>query len=280
MRNPNYRIGQYPQYDHFVDQYRMSSTILKGINGFSGDIGSYTGCKALMAEYIGNLEDRPGYFYQADGRKYILAILPSLKLELEQVTDRFKNFVQRRVNEGGKQIEDKLENWPKDLLNRRLQLEAILAVRHEELAAITKRITAYERQEEAEKNKLILRHGPKGSFHLNSSGFIMELDGQAVAVVNDIPTITEPSSPYKGMRVCDYFEFIIPAFRAQSKAMEEAQLKQLQDEARRNGWIVPMSVPCNVGKTVPRELLPPWPDGVKPNLPDGEVIKDEIIRTK
>jgi hypothetical protein len=281
MRNYDYPIGKYLVYDHSINHLRLTSKILAGVNGYSGDISSLSGCKALLAEYIGNLTDMPGYYHQSDGNKNKLALLPYIEQELAQVIQHWADFRQRRINEGGKFLPDNIDSMPIDLQSQRLKLESRLAIIHEEIQALKKRIAGFEKQKEEERNALILKYGPRGSSVGFVNGVPKNIDGQDVSVINGFATITSESSPYHLMKVSDYREFVIPAFRAMLKKREQEQLENLQEDARRNGWQVPMSAPSSVGKAVSRSSLPAWPDHIKPNAPaevDAPATKPEKLR--
>ncbi len=121
----------------------------------------------------------------------------------------------------------------------RLKLEAIIAVTEEEILALRKRISEFE-QRRAEANDDMLKWGCIGTFHENALGIVRDIDGQQVSVINGYPTISTESSPFYLMKVSDYREHMIPAFRKQRQLIEAEQLEKLQAEARLNGWEVPM----------------------------------------
>jgi hypothetical protein len=281
MRNYDYPIGKYPVYDHSINHLRLTSKILAGVNGFSGDISSLSGCRALLAELVGNLEDQPGMYFQSDGRKLKMALLPYLDQELKQLEQRWADHRQSRINEGGKSLEDKLECWPKDMQDSRLKLESRIAVTQEEIQALKKRIAGFEKRIAEEKDRLILRYGCQGSQHFGKDGIVKDIDGQDVSVLNGFATITSESSPYYLMKLSDYKEFVIKEFRLQRKRIEEEHLHKLQEDARRNGWQVPMSAPSSVGKVVSRSSLPAWPAHVQRNAPaevEAPATKPEKLR--
>jgi hypothetical protein len=274
MRNPNYKVGQYPVYDHYVDRYRMSSAILRGENTMSGNMSDLAGCKALLAEFVGNLKDQPGYFFQRDGDRYKMAVLPSLEQELKILDQKWANHRQEQINSGRTPLEDKPENMPKAMFEARMKIEAMIVVRKEEIHILEKRIAEFEKQK-AEATNRVLVFGPRGHSHSNKDGIICDIDGQVVSVVNGYPTITEETSPYLNMKVSDYREVIIKAFKEHRKRVDANRLLQAQETARANGWRIPTEVSSAFGAKVNWCSLPAWPDTIDANLPNLEEVESE-----
>jgi hypothetical protein len=269
--------GTQPKYDEHYNRIRLQSTILKGANTFTCNISDLQGCKAALAQLIGNSITQPGYYLLENSLK--IAQLPALQMDEKIIQLEWQNYQQRIVNSGRRPIEDKLDNMPEHLKDKLLKCFAYQDVVNEEIAYLSKKIL--ELSEDTIKAKTdFLKFGPLGTSKANASGIICMLDGQKVSLVNGIPTITEPTSIYLNMCCSDYFDYIVSAFRAQRKAIEQDYLIREQSKAREEGQPIPKtSSYSSVGRPISRESLPPWPDNVKPNIQKVVEVVEELPKS-
>lgn len=102
----------------------------------------------------------------------------------------------------------------------------------DKLEAMLAKITATRLAAEASK---VLRCGPCGTGKIGPGNVLVLLDGQTIKVNADgILVIDQPDSPYNGMLVSDYKTHLV------------------------RPWLSTHNRTC----TIPRESLPPWPEGV------------------
>ncbi|TSA38046.1 MAG: hypothetical protein D4R64_04245 [Porphyromonadaceae bacterium] len=271
--------GTQPLYDQHYNHQRLASHILRGENTFGSNISDLSGCRTALAMLTGNSGvTNPGYY--ASENTWKIAVIPSLELDEKIIQLDWINRQRMVVNSGKRPIADTLDNMPANLKEKLLKNFACQDVVAEEVTWLLKKIEELSATTTKAKTEF-LKFGPKGNCKANAAGIIYILDGQTVSLVNGIPTITEPTSPYLNLCCADYFDFLLPAWHRRCKEIEADHLKHEIAEARESGNPVPkFSSYSSVGRVVSRKSLPPWPDNVKPNLPKAEVVAEEIKRTK
>ncbi len=268
--------GDNPRYDFFYDHFRYSSDILHGRNTFGMTLSDLRGCQNALASLIGNSKDQPGY-YKVEG-KYKIALLPSLELDEKIILLEHENYYcQRKVNSGFRIP----TVWSPDLLEKKNRVMARIDVCRDEITAIEKKIAEFEASKVASENEF-LQWGPMGGAH---GGFvngiareIIELDGQRVDIVNRIPTIVEETSPYRWVLCCDYYDYILTAWRAQRKVLDAELLIRLQEQARAEGRPIPKQTPIRGAFKIPKSALPKLSDFpmIKLNMPETSEITETV----
>jgi len=174
-----------------------------------------------------------------------LGAIPSLRVRLEEVERDWNNHRQLSINAGRPAPKD----WPPELLERKLKLEARLDVREEELQVVQKWLKGMEDRKESERTGEVLKYGLRGTAQLNG-GKIVTLDGQRVSETPEgVFYIDEPSSKYDGMSTVTYFGLVKEADR-----WRREKLKQMREEAAKDG---------SRNKPIPSNLRGPLPDWPK-----------------
>ena len=205
-----------------------------------------------------------GKYYYPDGKRYDAAIIPELEKELEDLNNEWQDYRQSRVNHGFRFVEDKLENWPPQLKPRRLILEATIDVRIEELTLIEKELLIYADKKEEDRSKMVLQYGCRQVSKVNGPhGSVSIIDGQRCSIIKGRPVIDDTLSPYNGMAVVDYREFVCTAFRAKQKIRNAERLVHFQEKAKEENLPIPNSLPVSGPRRVAKSELPKWPEGVK-----------------
>jgi len=257
-------VGDSPRYDFWLDKFRMESTILRGQNTQKQNLSDLQGCRAVLASLVGNLIDKPGYFLREGYRK--VAKKPSLLTDEKIVHLEWANYQQQVVN-SGKRLP---VIWTDELLEKLLKVQAALDILDDEIKFVEKKIA--ELSAIPEGNEDFLPNGLQGWVKTNSAGVVRLVDGMKVILVNGKPTFSE--GLFEHMETADYFDFILPAFRAQQKEQDGLILIQMNKEEKARGEsLTPEFI--SGPKRVRRSSLPQWSDfpDIKPNLPkEMEVV--------
>jgi len=181
---------------------------------------------------------------------------PDFQRNLDDAQIDFESYCSNRVNAGYPLP----EAWPKMLLERRLHAEAGMDITNRELEVLkdqlqTRFITPIKDAEE----KSMLAYGPIGSAVLQN-GVVALIDGQAVERIDGVLVITSEKSPYKGMVVSDYREFVVRPFVIGRRKHDEELVKKRAEELRTTGRSDILVT--NSHKKIHASSLPPLPEGV------------------
>ncbi len=219
-------IGKEPTYDKTFDRLQWDSPILNPARANT----SITG-------WI-NIHDQKGIETALlQWREY----KESAEEQLKKIEQDFSEYQQRRVNEGYRRP----GRMTKELKENKLQTEAKYDVILKEIAELEKKLAAYTDGEQQERDRKVLKGGPKGA-GVVKGGQLVEIDGQNVqADDNGVLRIKDSRSRYDGMSTPDYHELIVkPWARANKKLRHE------YDQKVKDGEINPRETPK------PRA---PWP---------------------
>jgi len=255
-----YKIGIHSAYDDVFDQTRIISDIL---NSGNKPPDAYTtlwdmkNMECVVLELEGSPADEgkllKGEYFR--NKSKMLAVIPSLRLQLIAVDEKFASLQKQRADEGF----EPMEQMPVELEYEKLRDEARLDVRTEELEFIKQRIESYVEVEDTALTDMILAYGLKQRGKLEG-GILVMIDGQRVTrTVEGILIINEPKSKYHGMAVSDYRQL---ANKWKAALRDVYYLKQKQYEKDiADGKLVTMPV-ISTNK-VDRSSLPGWPADVK-----------------
>jgi hypothetical protein len=252
---PEYKI-----YSDYFDRYLIASTVLN--SGERGaiivqnlSISDLSALKHALFELEG---DALGVYETTKAAGAVRAAIPATELKLSQIHERFSAYCYNKEAQGYK----KPEVWPPNLLKERLHAEARFDVLRREAEVLHNLIDNYKEKEVAADASKVLQYGPRGNGQLRD-GTLESIDDQKVDfTADDILIISDDNSPYNGMRVADYREFVVmPCKAAQNKRIKELHDKQVA-ELRATGHSN-VVIPSYGLRKVSRESLPKWPDGVK-----------------
>lgn len=257
-----YAVGKYRDYSRTFDAARLSSNILnaggQSISAFALNLSNRESLQQLVWQLEGAGPE--GKFYDTGGH-LTLAAIPSLQADLKQLEERWEEIQEEKRKEGWTE-EPKL---PSDMLNKRLELEAYLDVREEELETLKGWIAKIDEKLEKERGSEVLAQGIRMTGQLRNNKLIL-LDGQRISQTEEGEYyIDDENSKYDGMSLVDYRKLFEQVCQWRKKQMKQA--RKDKKEGKRS-------------KPVPQRIkgpLPPWPANAKNYK---SIIKDGKDRTK
>ena len=255
---------EFETYSYFFDLYQEKSDILNaGAQEFNVH-STLWDRPNLIGRIVEIGGDDKGYVKYISGEG-IPCNIRDFENRLKEVKAKYKRFCDDRESQGY----DRPTVEPPDTLKKRLQLEARLDVYKRELESLQDKLENYQEKEHVKANALMLSYGTLGSGRL-FNGDLVEIDYQRCEKINDVLIITEPLSPYYGMRVADYRSHIVEPWCAERHKISRDAQKQFDAERIATGRSS-IRVPNSLGvKRVSRESLPKWPKGVKNYLEESE----------
>ena len=251
-----------PEYKFYTDRFDRLLILSDVLNADKTATGRYTMYdKRAMEVAILEREEK---------------IIPDFQRNIDDVNIDFESYVTNRMNIG----HPRPEVWPRMLLERRLLAEAGLDITKRELEVLKDQLqTRFIEPIKQAEEKSMLAYGPIGTAVLRN-GVIALIDGQAVERIDGVLVIVSEKSPYKGMAVSDYREFVVkPWVIARRKQAEELVTKRAE-ELRTTGKS-DISV-TNSHKKIHSSSLPVWPANVPFHslVSDSEKEKTTLIRKK
>jgi len=278
MKRKYLPIEKYPVYNKAYNRYQIESRILNRGGEKMPNVHSIlwdeTNLRTELQTIVGDKDGLCGRKGQSQ-----MAQIPFVKMQLAKIEERFKAHQQDSVNSGF----ERPAKMPITLRNEKYQLEARLDILNEErefIEATLKRMADVIKREEDAK---VLRYGLTCHFKFHGTGaakpelinVMKVIDGQMVAQLPDGTLyIEDDRSPYNHMLVSDYRKLAKQWVADQVKAAAK-RLKQLQDEAKAEGTIVPQSLGASSPKQVSKANLPKWPEFAKPVKIRIQVSKSE-----
>jgi len=197
---------------------------LRDTAGTALALGDLHGCEALLVELVG---EKDGLYRDENGKPQTAGI-PVAEARLEAMDAEFTGLQARAKREGRRCPTE----MPPDMAARRVEQEARLGAARDEAAELKKRIAAFKAEEEKEAARRLLPRGPEGTGKLCPTadapqGRLVLIDGQSVAP--DPKTgelvIAEAKSPYHGVRVADYREFVVHPYLLERQRLYREQLE-------------------------------------------------------
>jgi hypothetical protein len=239
-RYSNHRAPEYKFYNDQFDKFLILSHILNSEN----PIGSRS-----------ILWDRASIEAEID--RLTTKLIPDIEKKLQELTSSFNGHCEQQINMGRK----KPERWPKDLLEPRLKFEAFMDITKREIEVLkdqlNKRFIEPIKQAEAQG---MLKRGPLGVGEMRG-GILIMIDGQACEKIDGVMVITSEKSPYNGMAVSDYREYVSKPWIISRRKRNLELEKMKADEIRKNGY---SNIVINLGnRVIDKSSLPPWPNGVQ-----------------
>ena len=256
-RYSNHRAPEYKFYNDQFDKFLILSNILNGDN----PIGSRS-----------ILWDRASIEAEID--RLTTKLIPDIEKKLQELESSFNGHCEQQINMGRK----KPERWPKDLLEPRLKFEAFMDITKREIEVLKEQLNKrfLEPIKQAEEKRMLER-GPLGVGEMRG-GILIMIDGQAVDRVEGVMVITSEKSPYKGMAVSDYREYVSkPWIISRRKRAAELE-RQRSDEIRKTGY---SNIVINLGnRVINKASLPPWPNGVQNLLVSNSEKAEKVVPLK
>lgn len=211
MGDPRFEI-----YHTTLDRLRANSKVINPSINVAGpdtkffDRNEYLGLEQELVGSKSNNEKNVNheFFYDHTWRIWQISHIPGTRRELAKIELMFNEFQQSRVNAG---FEEPTE-WPAELFEKKLKLEARLDMYEEELELVQKALKDYVKEDKEIEDKNMLKYGLKqvSRFHGLKQpddsliNVISIIDGQKISEVNGLLVITSKNSPYRGLRIIDY----------------------------------------------------------------------------
>jgi hypothetical protein len=142
------------------------------------------------------------------------------KQERETLKEQFVSYCKNLKNTGHKVPDD----WPPDLLEKRLKLEAKGDIYFLELEYLEKKLSEIQEKDKEVKNKSILSFGLRGMGKLED-GVLVSIDGMKVSRTEDDVLIIDEDDPkakdYTGYPVSEYYKLCTEYKTRYNSAKEE-----------------------------------------------------------
>lgn len=209
-----------------------------------------SGCGSLLIELLGTNNSGKYRDKNGDIQTATIAYRTQQIKEIESAFDREK----QRLASEGRRVPDTMASHMMERYRRQI---AKLAVNEIEVEIIRAELTKLENIDKRDVDSRVLMRGPMGTARIAPTpgyphGRIIQIDGQTVEPDADgIMRISDKRSPYNGMKVCDYIDFVCkPWLRERSR---------LQAEERERAEKAGPGTPYRRNLRPPN---PPWPDCV------------------
>jgi hypothetical protein len=281
---------EHRQYRDFYMYLQLNSRILNSGQDTQPNILTPYWTKAnLESELLTLVGNDQGLFKRESQTSQ--AYIPAAKMELEAIEKQFKRYCKTKVLEG----REKPEEYPKEMLTRKLKAEAKLDVTLAEKEWIEKKLSLIKDKEEIIDQEEILKYGPvaSGSFHglgtpyYNPQRAVAKLDGQRLHLTPETESsdgfviILDNRSPYSGMRTSDYYK-MAKQWKIDRVLKEQLRFKKLKEQCIAQHLEVPTHSAFRSASVVAIKDLPPWPDWAKKYDQNGreEGATVQMNRTK
>jgi len=254
-----YRQGdlEYKQYNDFFDRFLLNSNILNGGNqaiSVHTEFHDLVTLKRILVQLEGDETGR----YKSHSGETVFSSISLAKKKLAAVQNQFDSYCDTKEAQG----HARPKSWPSHLLEERLRCEAKLDVTLREAEAIRDRIAQYQALENTEHIKGVLAYGPLGNGRLRD-GILVEIDGQTCDYKNDTLIIFDSASPYNGMAVSDYREFVCKPWLEERRRWQAEKERKRAQEILEKGF---SDIEIRLGKRkIDKSCLPAWPECV-PNI--------------
>jgi len=259
-----YKRGEHKIFDDAYDRYASSSEILNP--SAIAHIGSFIWDKDnIQIELIRLLGSDEKGLYKSYDNLTMKGEIPLLQEKLDRLEVQFNEMNLKREMQG-KLV---LENYPPDMLNEKLQLEARLDICLSEKQLLEQRLKDGAVLKEQTRKSTMLQYGLRCQMSRN------EIDGQRTGMLDNKLIIVDSASPYHGMAVTDYRQLSEKWLQMRRQANNEKLLK-IQNEAMAKGLPVPSMLKASSLKTIDKRSLPQFPKEYKNYLE----VEIPIKRTK
>lgn len=202
-----------------------------------------------LVHYTGNERG----VYKKDGDE-ILALIPFAKSELNDLEENNKRYVQKQKNLGFE-----ITEYPSNVLDRKLKLEALLDVMQMEKEFIEKRLSTFVEKVEVVDDSKVLAWGLCGMVKQINNQVHM-IDGQLVKIIDGVNCISDPRSVFDGLSLLNYRK-LCAVWREGQKRKNKEKLILAQAECRERGIPVVSHIGATSFKRVSKSNLPPFPEG-------------------
>jgi len=252
------KAPEFQKYSDYFDRFLMQSEILNPREGrpTSNSI-FYTRKNILQLIYELKGEDKDGRVYRTEKDDGTVSVLKDIKNKLELNAARLKSRFDEAEATG-----HKIQGEPIWMMVDRVRLEARMDVVLREIEYLQSLIAVQDQKMEEEHNKKMLIYSCIGQGRL-FGGELVEIDFQKVERIKKNLIITEPLSPYRGMKISDYREKVVDPFCKDYYANRSEFQKKQQKELKETGHSLTVVPPCLGFIKISRTSLPAWPKGVK-----------------
>lgn len=244
MEKQRYKPGEYPAYDAALAGFRSNSAVI-------GDSRSFWNEEAFGA--LGGVRKLHNFVVEYE------ATLERAMKQVEAVARAFEEHKLKCKRLGMREPKE----LPPDLLEPRLLAEARVDCIVMEIASLKELLARAEASEQKIMDDKVLMYGPWGS---GVGEPVRQIDGQPVVIDEEgYPRIDCQKSPYHGMKVCDYRDYVRRPWIDKITAEQAAAWEKAKDTtlpmAERERW-AELSQQYGGGKTLPWDRLPPPAGGV------------------
>jgi len=255
-RYSNHRAPEYKYYNDQFDKFLILSNILNGDNPIGG--------RSIIWDRVS---------IEAEIDRLTTKLIPDIEKKLQELENSFNGHCEQQINRGYKNP----ERWPKDLLEPRLKFEAFMDITKREIEVLNEQLKKrfLEPIKQAEEKRMLER-GPLGVGEMRG-GILILMDGQACEKIDGVMVITSEKSPYKGMAVSDYREYVVKPWSISRRKRNLELEKMKAEEIRKTGKSDIYISMWN--RVIDKSSLPPWPDGV-PNLLMSISETEEVVPLK
>lgn len=255
-----YRQGdlEYKQYNDFFDRFLLNSNVLNGGNqaiSVHTEFHDLVTLKSILIQLEGDETGR----YKSRSGETMFSSITLAKKKLAAVQNQFDSYCDTREAQG----HPRPKSWPPHLLEERLRCEARIDVLLREAESVRDRIAQYHALENTEHAKGVLAYGPLGNGRLRD-GILVEIDGQTCDYKNDTLIILDSASPYNGMAVSDYREFVSNPWLEERRRWQAEKEKKRAEEILQKGF---SDIEIRLSKRkIDKSCLPAWPECVPNHL--------------
>jgi hypothetical protein len=261
--------GEYPIFDKEYERLYKKSEILSGAElTMNNNLVDKAGLWALKNRLTGGDDGR----YKDSWGDTYTATIPALQKEIAVLEEDAQVYQDRRAAQGYRANSE----WPPDLLEKRLKLEARLSISFCELDIVEKRMAAIQEKEEEQADDKALQFGLKGSGRPRD-GKLVEMDGCKVIQINGRYILA--TGAYRGMDLPSYRD-LMQSWQTQQRLDAKEKLHKLQAKCEANGLPVPRQLPFKSNRKVDPRSLPAWPEGVRDWLRQPETVDVPLVRRK
>lgn len=243
----------FEKYFYYFSNFQLGSIFLNAGNhvniGVDAKFWDEQNLKNELIHYVGR--DETGV-YKKDGQD-IIALIPNAKQELEALEENHKRYVQKQKNLGFEVTE-----YPSNVLDRKLKIEALADVMEMEKEFIQKKLDSFVKVVEVIDDSKVLAYGLIGAVKQIAARPHL-IDGQNVSMIDDVYCISDIRSPYDGLSLLDYRK-LCSVFYQEQKQKNKVKLLQAQEECRQRGIPIVSHIGAISFKRVNKSNLPPFPD--------------------
>jgi hypothetical protein len=242
MSRRRFKLAENPNYHKVFDTdkyYSIKNSELNSPSMERSRLSDRAGCESLQREILEKVRER--------------------SKNLKNIEVEFATYKDKCAREGRTVPAE----MPRGLFDKWLESAAKLDVALEELDLCEERLKAISDGEQKASDEAVLQYGPVGIGKL-CAGILSVIDGQSVAMSDDgILRIMHPNSPYHGMSISDYKQFVVAPYKNARTQQHKKRMDDLLQQHRKHPELaLPEHPPALRISRINKANLPPWPDCV------------------